>query len=161
MLDAASQAWFDARRRTHFPAGRLVVGAHVTLFHALPGAREAELAACLAELRVQTPFAVRVAGLRSLGRGVAYRIVSPEAAALRARVARAFAGELSPQDSAAWSPHVTVQNKVTPEQARRTLATLSAEPGPGPVTAIGLALWRYRGGPWEAAGLFAFAGARP
>ena len=159
-LDACAQAWFDARRRAHFPADRLVVDAHLTLFHALPGEREAEVAACLARLCAdRAAFPVRVAGLRSLGRGVAYRIEAPDASVLRACVARAFAGDLSAQDRAAWSAHVTVQNKVSPELARRTLAMLSAEPGPGPVTATGLALWRYRGGPWEAAGSWLFAGA--
>lgn len=159
VLDAASQAWFGARRAAHFPSDRLLVGAHVTMFHALPGAREAEAAACLAALCAgAAPFGVRVAGLRSLGRGVAYRVDAPAAGALRARIAAAFASDLSPQDRAAWSPHVTVQNKVTPEQARRTLAMLAAAPGPGPVTATGLALWHYRGGPWTAAGSWSFAG---
>ncbi len=158
MLDADAQAWFDARRRTYFPSDRLVVGAHVTMFHALPGAREMEVAACLAALSAAAaPFDVQVAGLRSLGRGVAYRLSSPEAAKLRARVADAFAGDLSPQDQAAWSPHITVQNKVSPERARHTLAMLSAEPRPGRVAATGLALWRYRGGPWEAASCWRFA----
>ena len=35
-LDPQAQARFDALRARHFPADRLFVGAHVTLFHALP-----------------------------------------------------------------------------------------------------------------------------
>ena len=38
MLDAGTQAWLEALRRAHFPPGRNLVPAHVTLFHALPGA---------------------------------------------------------------------------------------------------------------------------
>ena len=70
VLDAASQAWFDARRTEHFPPERLVVGAHVTMFPALPAALEPEVAAQLATQCARCePFAVHVEGLRSLGRG--------------------------------------------------------------------------------------------
>jgi hypothetical protein len=44
---------------------------------------------------------------------------------------------------------VTVQNKVTPDAARSLHAQLSAAFEPEPVTARGLGLWRYLGGPWE------------
>ncbi len=161
MLDVASQAWFDARRTEHFPPDRLVVGAHVTMFHALPGALEPNIAAELAALcQRSAPFAVRVEGLRSLGHGVAYRLSAPPAVALRAQLARHFSAELTPQDKAGWSPHVTVQNKATREQAAATLAALSGIAAPHPTEATGLALWRYRGGPWEEVGAWSFAAAR-
>ena len=44
---------------------------------------------------------------------------------------------------------MTVQNKVTPERARTLLAELAAGFAPYDVTATGLGLWRYLGGPWE------------
>jgi hypothetical protein len=44
---------------------------------------------------------------------------------------------------------VTVQNKVAPDIARALHARLSAEFVAYDVRAIGLAVWRYRGGPWE------------
>ena len=146
-LDEAAQARFDALRRAHFPPERLHVGAHVTLFHALPDAlavrddvREA----------AQVPaFPVRVARLRSLGRGVAYVLESEELKALRRDLAHGWHPLLTPQDRRPHVPHVTVQNKVPPDRARTLLADLSAGFVPYDVTATGLALWRYLGGPWE------------
>ncbi len=151
VLDPASQAWFDALRRSYFPADRLQVGAHVTLFHALPGEQEAAVARCLAELCAETAvFAVAVAGARSLGRGVAFRLRAPQAEQFRRALLHRVPCRLTPQDSAPWSPHVTVQNKVAPEQARSTLAELSGRSPPDPIKATGVAMWRYLGGPWEA-----------
>ena len=158
-LEEAAQARFDAVRAAHFPAERLVVGAHVTLFHALPGELEAAVAARIAALCGETGrVAVSVRGLRFLGRGVAYALDAPEAARVRAALRAAFAEALTAQDRAAWSPHVTVQNKVAPAVARETFALLSAQPAPGAFEATGLALWRYRGGPWEAVGAWRFSG---
>ena len=149
-LDAAAQAWFDTCRTTHFPPERLAVGAHVTMFHALPGAAEPRAAALLMALCASvSPFPVEVRGLRFLGHGVAYALSAEPAVAIRGRIAEAFAGDLTSQDSRKWSPHVTVQNKVTPELARETMAVLTGQAVPRPITATGLALWRYRGGPWE------------
>ncbi len=158
-LDAAAQAWFDACRSEHFPPDRLVVGAHVTMFHALPGQLEMQAAACLGRIcNDAAAFPVAIQGLRFLGRGVAYALSAPEAVRIRAEVAAEFAGSLTPQDRNRWSPHVTVQNKVAPETARRTMGLLGSLAGPFPITATGLALWRYRGGPWEHAASFPFHG---
>ena len=160
-LDAAAQAWFDACRNAHFPPARQLVGAHVTMFHGLPGLLEPRVAALIAALSAPVlPFPVTVSGLRFLGRGVAYGLVAVPAGALRARIASEFSGHLTPQDRCTWSPHVTVQNKVAPEIARQTMALLGTQTVPSPVSAIGMGLWRYRGGPWEAVMNTRF-GARP
>ena len=151
VLDPASQAWFDQLRLSYFPAERLQVGAHVTLFHALPGELEATVAQSLAALCADTAvFPVAVAGVFGMGRGVAFRLRAPQAEQFRRALLRAVPSRLTPQDSAPWSPHVTVQNKVAPEQARATLAELSGRLPPDPVRATGVAMWRYLGGPWEA-----------
>ncbi len=148
---------FDELRRRFFPPERLHVGAHVTLFHALPGEREPTVARALDEACAGTPpFRVAVAGLRSLGRGVAYRLTAPEAALLRDSLRGLFEGWLTPQDRGTWWMHVTVQNKVSPDVARKTHALLAGEPLPTAVTANGLALWRYLGGPWELVARYAF-----
>ena len=147
-LDEAAQARFDALRRTYFPPERLQVGAHVTLFHALPDALAVREDARAAAARVPA-FPVRVARLRSLGRGVAYVLEAEELTTLRRDLAHAWDALLTPQDRQRHAPHVTVQNKVTPDRARVTLAELSAGFVPYEVTATGLALWRYLGGPWE------------
>jgi hypothetical protein len=98
---------------------------------------------------VRPTFPLRVTGLRNLGRGVAYLLHSPELDALRGALARSWQPWLTPQDRSRHSPHVTVQNKVLPAQARELLAHLQAGFVPYDVTARGLALWRYLGGPWE------------
>ena len=145
-LDAVSQRAFDDLRRAHFPPERLVVGAHVTMFHALPGEAEADVRAVVAAA-LRPAFPVRVTGVRFLGAGVAFDLASEEAAALRAQVCGAFA--LTRQDAQRWRPHVTVQNKVAPDRARALHAQLAAAFLPWTATAVGVALWRYVGGPWE------------
>ena len=48
-MDEAAQARFDRERAAWFPAGRTAVGAHLTLFHALPGALRDRVEADLEE----------------------------------------------------------------------------------------------------------------
>ena len=96
--------------------------------------------------------------MRSLGRGVAVTLASPELTAIRARLAGTWAPWLTAQDRAKRDLHVTVQNKVTPEAARALLAELAVGFVPERTRAVALALWRYRGGPWEPVARFAFAG---
>lgn len=148
-LDSASQAAFDALREAHFPPERNHLQAHVTLFHALPGEHEDAVRHDLADVADRPSYAVRVSGLRSLGRGVAYVLESEQLAATRQELARRWAPWLTPQDRQRHAPHVTVQNKVAPEAARALLAELSAGFRPYDVRGTGLALWRYVGGPWE------------
>lgn len=99
-----------------------------------------------------------VAGLRFLGRGVAYDLASPEAAALRARLAARWGDMLGAQDRQRIRPHVTIQNKVEPVQARALHAALSAGFVPYAVGAEGIDLWEYRGGPWFHLETFPFRG---
>jgi 2'-5' RNA ligase superfamily protein len=158
MLDAGTQAWLDALRRAHFPPERNLVPAHVTLFHALPGDEaHAVLAALAEECRAAEPGAVRIGPPRFLGRGVALEVAAPEVAALRARLAARWRDRLTPQDRQGWRPHATIQNKVAAERARALHAELAEGLPPREGRAEGLLLWRYRGGPWEAAGRFPFA----
>ncbi len=144
------QAWFDTLRREHFPPERNQLDAHLTLFHHLPPSAADELKHRLAEeTRAQRAPQARVGGLMSLGRGVAFRIEAPELVAVRARLAEAFTGLLTPQDAGGWRPHVTIQNKVTPTVAKLLLAELQRDFRPRAVEVAGLATWWYRGGPWE------------
>lgn len=156
-LDPEAEARFDRLRALHFPPERNFLAAHVTLFHHLPAERADAVRATLdATGRATAPFAVEVTGLRSLGRGTAFALHSPDLAALRADLAKTWAADLGPQDRQGFRPHVTVQNKVTPEQARALLRQLTVAFVPFSVQATGLSLWRYRGGPWDEAGTFSF-----
>ncbi|MGY1743979.1 2'-5' RNA ligase family protein [Blastococcus sp. SYSU D00695] len=148
LLADEAQQRFDRLRAAHFPPERNVLAAHVTLFHALPGEHLARVDADLAAAASRPPFGVAVTGVRSLGRGVAYALASPELAALRARLATAWEPWLTPQDRRPHAPHVTVQNKVDPAVARALHAELAASFVPETVPARGLGLWRYLGGPW-------------
>jgi hypothetical protein len=143
-------ALLDGLRRAHFPPERNVIAAHLTMFHHLSPDLAPELKQRLtAATRRQPGPRASLAGLMNLGRGVAYRIESPELEAIRADLADAFAPMLTPQDAAGWRPHVTVQNKVAPAEARALLAELTARFAPRPLVIAGLASWWYRGGPWE------------
>jgi 2'-5' RNA ligase len=158
-LDAASFARLDALRQAHFPPERNYLSAHLTLFHALPGAMLAEISGNLGTLAPGTPPpALCFAGLRSLGRGVAFTVESPALTQLRGLLAGAWHGLLGPQDRQGFRPHVTVQNKVEPAAARALLAELEAGFAPWEGQGVSLLLWHYRGGPWEPAGEFPLTG---
>ena len=149
LFGTQDQAWFDGLRRAHFPVERNQLAAHLTLFHHLPPSIAPELKRRLAEATRAPAPPARVAGVFSLGRGVALRIDCPGLAAIRADLADAFTGMLTPQDGQGWRAHVTVQNKVEPAVAKALLAQLQAGFAPRPVAIAGLAAWWYRGGPWE------------
>ena len=154
VLDPGAQQHFDDLRRRHFPPERNHLAAHVTLFHALPGQEEAAVRADLADV-VDGAYDVEVTGVRFLGRGVAFELRSPDLQQVRGELARRWGPWLTPQDRQGLRPHVTVQNKVAPDVARRLHGELAASFTPYVVRVEGLALWRYLGGPWEPAARFA------
>ncbi|WP_122464998.1 2'-5' RNA ligase family protein [Brevundimonas lutea] len=156
-LDERSFARFEALRQAHFPRERNLVPAHLTLFHALPHDQEDHVRRTLdaaSRSRPSLPLAVR--GPWSLGRGVAYRLAGGELDQLRHELADAFGEWLTRQDRQPFRPHITVQNKVRPEDARRVLAQLQMTFEPFSVVIEGLLLWRYRGGPWSLVERFDF-----
>ena len=156
-FDKDSQEFFEGMRQKHFPTERNLIGAHLTLFHTLPDDPwNAEFMEMVAQH--EKPFPLQVTGLRSLGKGVAYTLRSPELMDLFDELAREFRDSLTPQDRQKFSPHVVVQNKVTPEKARALLAKLQAGFKPFTVHATGLQLWNYLGGPWKLAQEFLFDG---
>src|SRR4051812_15442868 len=108
-IDERSFAFFDAQRRRHFPPERNFIPAHLTLFHHLPGEHldsiRRDIEACASG---QQPFPLDVTGLRSLGRGVAYVLASPELAGMRGHFALEWNDWLKPQDRQKHQPHVTV-----------------------------------------------------
>ncbi|MDO8900337.1 MAG: 2'-5' RNA ligase family protein [Phenylobacterium sp.] len=158
-LDEGAFDWFDDLRQAHFPRNRNLVPAHLTLFHALPGDLEPRIAEILkTACAARTPMRLAVRGPWFIGRGVAYRIASPELEALRADLALAFAPWLTPQDRAPFRPHITIQNKADPAEARALCERLQLEFEPFDITAEGLLVWRYLGGPWAAVAKVGFGG---
>lgn len=149
VLDAVSQRHLDVLRREHFPPERNHLAAHVTLFHALPSGLETEAAVALEATARRPAFEVAVTGVRLLGRGVAYDLRSPDLGDVRSGLARQWHDRLTRQDAQPFRPHVTVQNKVAPDVAHTLHARLAAEFVPWTAHGVGLALWRYAGGPWD------------
>lgn len=77
---------------------------------------------------------------------------------MRADLADAFHGLLTPQDRAPWRPHITIQNKVETREARNLQQALRAVFSARPLSIRALAAWHYRGGPWEPIRSYAFRG---
>lgn len=133
----------------------------MTLFHALAGEWREAVDADLAEIAVRPAFDVLVSEVMPLGRGAAYRLESGELAAVQVALRARWEAGLSPRDRQPYRPHVTVQDKVTPEEARRTVTALRAGFVPYPVRAVGLGLWSCEGGPWAPLSRHAFGWAAP
>ena len=147
-LEEEAQRWFDAQRQAYFPPALNHIPAHLSLFHSLPG--NATTRGILCETAAdQQPFTMTVDGVRSMGRGVLYTFASPELEALHNILAASFKTFLTPQDRQPLRPHVVVQNKVEPEEAKALLAELQAGFVSRSVEATGLTWWEYLGGPWR------------
>jgi hypothetical protein len=153
-LDDEAQAWFDGQRKAYFPPALNRIAAHVTFFHLLP--QEVWVREVVEKAVDRVGFAVGVAGVRSLGRGVAYGLESAELLAVHRELSGAFREVLTAQDRQGCRPHVVVQNKVSAEEARALRARLEGEFRPFEVRAVGLQLWFYLGGPWKLAEEFPF-----
>jgi 2'-5' RNA ligase len=155
---ADDHGWLEGLRRRHFPPERNQVPAHLTLFHHLMPSLEAELRDRLGALvRVPAPPA-QITGIMDLGGGTAFRVESEALAEIRADLADAFRGMLTPQDQAPWRPHVTIQNKVLRRDAIALQKELAVTPFPRPLRIHALAAWRYLGGPWEPIRAYPFRG---
>ncbi len=159
LLEPGVMAKLEAMRRHWYPPERNQVPAHVSLFHQLPGrefdAVKRRLKAIAAEC---PPPRVTVAGVKSLGQGVALRLASPDLVALRGELADDWDTLLIPQDRAGFDPHVTIQNKASPAQARACFQALSASFVPYETRAVALAVWRYLDGPWQPLAEIGFRG---
>jgi 2'-5' RNA ligase len=145
-LDAGSQAFFDAQRQLYFPPKRNFLRAHLTLFHQLPD--EAETYQILESI-VFKRFELKVTAVMHIGAGVAYKISSEELSELHREVSDLFRTSLIPQDRQPFRPHISIQNKVMPETARKLLEQLSTDFKEFKISGVGLNLWRYLDGPWE------------
>ncbi len=158
-VDAAAQLRFNAERKRHFPVRLNRIPAHISLFHALPGDEEPSIREVIErESANHAPFTLEVHDLMRLDRGVAYAVRAPELDRLHAALRAAWLPALSRQDQQPFRPHVVIQNKVDPEEARTLYAKLASGFRPWTATAESLLLWHYEGGPWKAAGEFRFRG---
>ncbi len=158
-MGKADQVWANGLRAKHFPPERNFLDAHITLFHHLPPSHLAEIKSRLAALASEFPPPVaHLTDVMMLGRGVAFRVDSPELLSIRDELAEEFRGLLIPQDQARPRLHITVQNKVEPTIAKMLHAELSAGFTPRSLAISGLAAHYYRGGPWEHIASWKFRG---
>ncbi len=156
-LDDGAFSWFEDLRQSHFPRHRNQVPAHLTLFHALPGAQERFVTETLqAACQRRRPLQLDVRGPWFIGRGVAYRLASRDLEELRSELAETFSPWLTAQDRAPFRPHITIQNKADPADARLLLERLQLEFEPFDIVTEGLLVWRYLAGPWQAIERFPF-----
>jgi len=159
LLPPELQSRMEALRREHYPPERNQLRAHVTLFHALPPSCEAELRQVLARIAAEHRAPPgRVEGVMSLGGGTAVRLSSPPLLAIRDELAERFDTLLTPQDKHTPRLHVTVQNKVSPKEARALQAQLAPLLQPLDFAFAGLALNAYLGGPWRLLKTWSFRG---
>jgi hypothetical protein len=156
-LDAESFGFFNSLREKHFPPARNFLKAHITLFHHLPGEElsmiENDLQSICANYET---FELRFPALRFLGKGTAAEIESAELLTLRASLADCWKERLTAQDRQKFKPHITIQNKVAPVEARRLFDEMSAVWKLKTGSAVGLQLWHYENGPWRLAKEFLF-----
>jgi len=157
-LGTSDLAWLDRLRRAYYPSERNQLPAHLTMFRALPPSAEGEVRRALSRLAAERPPRASIEGLMDLGGGAAFRIVSPDLDRIRRELAADFHGLLSAQDIGGWRPHVTIQNKVAPREARALIASLESEFRPRPLAISGLGLHNYLGGPWEDLAAYSFRG---
>ncbi len=158
-LPADLLRWADGLRRAHFPPERNHLAAHVTLFHAFAPSLREELRGVLAQLAGEfCAPAARIEGLLNLGRGTAVAIRSPAMLAIREAIADHFHGSLTAQDSHAPRLHITIQNKVAPQEARSLQAALGPGLVPREFAFTGLGLHLYLRPHWQAQGVWRFRG---
>ena len=158
MFGDGDNGWLQQLRRDHYPPERNRVPAHLTLFRHLPPSAESELRRRLVGYAAAAAPRATIARILDLGGGTALAVDSEELEDIRHDLALALRGLLTPQDSAPWRAHVTIQNKVEPREAKRLQAELRATFRPRPLALKGLAIWRYLDGPWEPVKSYAFRG---
>lgn len=151
--------WADELRKEHFPPERNQLHAHVTMFHAFAPSLLEELKGFVPQIvrEFAAPHA-EITGLMDLGKGTAIRLRSPGLLNIRAIIAEHFHGTLTDQDLHEPRPHITIQNKVTKEEARALQASLAPQIEERSFAFPGLELHRYLGGPWEFVKGFPFRG---
>ena len=150
--EPAAQQYFNALRTAHFPRAINYLDAHLTLFHKLPGDAVAAIKNTVQQYDDEFPCTAVATSLFSIGRGVAIAVDCSVLKDVRRGLSTVWADWLTPQDrqgsKKGFKPHITIQNKVDPADAKALLASLMSDFAPFEFQITGLALWHYLGGPW-------------
>ncbi|WP_210488862.1 2'-5' RNA ligase family protein [Rufibacter aurantiacus] len=148
-LNPEAADFFTQLRTQHFPPERNYLQAHLTLFHHLPPTEKSIQVTLEQICQKQPQITLEVTDLMSLGKGVAYRIASEELQKLHRYLQEQWELFLIPQDKQKLRPHITIQNKVKPEEAIALEHGLRQTFQPFQISGIGFTLWEYQGGPWK------------
>ena len=159
LLPKDLHSWATNLRDCYFPPERNFLEAHVTLFYALPPHYLGEVEdMCKQMTREIAPIDAELLGVMPLGKGTALKLESEGLLALRDAMADQLHGLLTGQDQHRPRLHITIQNKVTIEDAKTLQAQLAGEIDPCRFAFRGLGLYHYRGGPWELRREYIFRG---
>lgn len=147
-IDDSAFEFFNRQRTKYFPEKLNYLDAHLTLFHHLPDI-ETIKNELLEIANNQKKIDIKVTDLMKLGRGVAYKLESNELLKLHLNLQKKFEEFLIPQDKQKLRPHITIQNKVTPDQASTLFEFLKKDFDTFNIEGVGFSIWEYLGGPWE------------
>jgi 2'-5' RNA ligase len=110
---------------------------------------EEELVQVLKDLAASPPPPARMTGLMKLGHGTALAVEAPEIVELHGVIAERMHGLLTSQDARPLRLHITIQNKVTAEEARALQAELAPQLKPVPFRFRGFGLYAWEDGLWR------------
>lgn len=140
-LDPASFASLDEFRKKYFPPERNFLSAHVTLFHQAPPE-------ILSAVPPSFPLMIEFQESFFMGHGFGIRTKCDELSRWKKNCLN-HPWEFTSQDRNNSRLHVTIQNKVSPEQAREDFRNFSGTWKPFAGSISGIDVWIYRNGPWE------------
>ncbi|ODQ50993.1 hypothetical protein SAICODRAFT_21032 [Saitoella complicata NRRL Y-17804] len=158
-----------ALRTRYFPPQQNHLPAHLTLFHAIPADKYQDLVREVEDVAhslqpfgvvLQHPFLL---GGRANPKGVGLELAAPpQLRNLHAHIQHApkLNPYLTQQDRQPIRPHITIQNKVGPEEARRCFEEVRGGWRDIGGEGQGLDLWEYMGGPWVWKGFVGFGGGK-
>ncbi|KAB8303950.1 hypothetical protein EYC80_005308 [Monilinia laxa] len=146
-LDGASEKLLTSLRTRYFPSSRNFLSAHITLFHALPPSNRPLYTSLLTTVtHRENRFTLGLKDPFPLGKkGVALNVSSFKLRKIHEELLAELRGkdvQLTEQDQRRLRPHVTVQNKVGEEEARRTLEEVRRKWGELEGVGEALSLWR-------------------
>jgi hypothetical protein len=136
--------FFNALRKIYFPQGN-AFNAHLSLFRLLPN-EPSIIDTVEAVSKQYHSMLMQVKKPSFVGNGVAYEIECHELIQLHENLQQQWNAFLIPQDQEKLWPHITIQDKAAPEEAKELLQFLNENFDAFTVQAIGLQLWEYRNG---------------
>ncbi|KAM0716329.1 hypothetical protein Q7P37_007774 [Cladosporium fusiforme] len=158
LTDTTHQNRMTALRKRYFPPKLNKLGAHLTLFHALPESKLQEtIIPTLQSVAANTqPFKVHAAKPFRMKKGIAISVPKGQGGQRAQEVHQALLGSwkdggwLSEQDRGGMRVHYTIMNKVDEEEiVQKAMSEVEAEWKGDWGDVVGLGLWRYERGFWK------------